>query len=168
METGQPIELGKVIKYEPMSGAVKSPRVLPRCSTLFMKTLLSLLAVAFLTVMAKAQSPILFTNLVASSGFAWDVSPSPGVVGYDIVFTTNQTWITTNTTNALAGVITGVGVPGTFASLLTVWPGVTNGTYSVFVDARDNSGSVSPYSTNVLFRVQIRPQPPKNLRIIQQ
>jgi len=131
------------------------------------KALLTGLTIAFFTTSALAQSPYVITN-PANARFEWIASTGPNIVGYDIIITTNQTVITTNGYVPPAGaIISGVGVTGLSVPVRTVWSGITNGTYSVFVDARAGDGGVSVYSSNAVFRILIRPQPPMNVRVIQ-
>lgn len=131
-----------------------------------MKNLLLTITLVACALTAKAQAPITVTNLGAR--FQWDASISPNIIGYDVYITTNQLWFTNNSLPVPSSVIIGVGVPGntTTVGLTNVWPGMTNGTYSAFADAKDASGATSVWSPNVVFRVAIAPQPPRNMRVI--
>ena len=128
-----------------------------------MKTILATIAAAFVAIAAVSAQPVTasLTNAVA-----WDPSPSPNVSIYLIMLTTNKVQMTTNgyipPQSAIIQIDT---TPATFINITNLWPAITNGTYSVFVQARNTSGIDSFTSTNLVFTMSIPPLPVRNLRL---
>lgn len=126
-----------------------------------MKSFLAIAAATILTLTALAQQSAFLTNSVA-----WDPSPSPNVSTYVVTLTTNKVAMGTNGyTPPLSAIIQVDTTPTTQISLTNLWPNITNGTYSVFVQARDTAGVDSITSSNLVFRMIIPPLPPRNLRL---
>lgn len=128
-----------------------------------MKPFLTIIAVVLLTVAALGQQNAYLTNSVA-----WDASPSPNISAYIVTLTTNKVAMSTNgyvpPSSAIIQTDT-VSAPQTQISITNLWPNITNGVYSVFVQARNTSGVDSLTSSNLVFNMVIPPLPVRNLRL---
>jgi len=128
-----------------------------------MKSLLAIATAVLIAVTALAQQPAYLTNSVA-----WDASPSPNLSVYVVTLTTNKIAMGTNgyaipataviQTDSVQAAITQI-------SITNLWPNITNGTYSVFVQARNTSGIDSITSSNLVFNMIIPPLPVRGLRL---
>ncbi len=115
-------------------------------------------AVISLVGSANAQLPASLTNSVV-----WDFGP--GSVSFDVVLTTNKTRILTNGHTLLPAAIIASATTFTNRIALTnLWPQITNGVFSVFVQV-DGVSTPSLLSTNLVFEMQIPPSPAYNLRL---
>jgi len=124
--------------------------------------LLTTLAAALLVLTAWSQKNAYLTNSVA-----WDPSPSPNVTSYVATLTTNRVAMGTNGyVPPMVAVISVDSVPAPFTqiALTNLWPSITNGIYSVFVQA-NASGFNSVTSSNIVINVIIPPLPVRNLRL---
>ena len=125
-----------------------------------MKILL-IIAASLLAITASAQPNAYLTNSVA-----WDASPSPNVSTYIVILTTNRVAFGTNGyTPPASAIIQTDTTPTTQISITNLWPNITNGVYSVFVQARNTSGVDSLTSSNLVFNMVIPPLPVRNLRL---
>lgn len=126
------------------------------------KKLFAIVTSAYLLVAAAwAQQPAFLTNSVA-----WDASPSPNIAAYVVTLTTNRVAMTTNGYVPPASAIISVDTTtSTQIAITNVWPGITNGIYSIFVQARSTSGLDSITSSNLVFTMNIPPLPVRNLRL---
>jgi hypothetical protein len=122
--------------------------------------LFAIITAAVLCVTAWAQQAAFLTNSIA-----WDPSPSAGVTSYVLTLTTNRVAFGTNGyVPPASAIIASNSTPQTQMALLNLWPGLTNGVYSVFAQA-NASGFSSVTSSNIVINVIIPPLPVRNLRL---
>lgn len=108
-----------------------------------------------------AQQTAFITN-----SLAWDASPSPNISLYVVTLTTNKVAMGTNGYVPPASAIIQTDTTTTTQiSITNLWPAITNGTYSVFVQARNTAGVDSITSSNLVFNMVIPPLPVRNLRL---
>jgi len=128
-----------------------------------MRLLLAIAAFVLAVIAASAQQPAFINNSIA-----WDPSPSPNLSVYVVMLTTNKIAMGTNgyVPPPTAIIQTDmVNAPITQISITNLWPAITNGTYSVFVTARNSAGQDSLTSSNLVFTMFIPPLPVRNLRL---
>ncbi len=126
-----------------------------------MKNLIAAVAIAAVALTTHAQQAAYLTNSVA-----WNASPSPNVSVYVVLLTTNKVAFGTNGyTPPASAIIQTDTTPTTQISLTNLWPQITNGTYSVFVQARNTFGIDSMTSSNLVFNMVIPPLPAYGLRL---
>lgn len=128
-----------------------------------MKTFLQIVAASVLLLASPAVAQV--ATATVTNAFEWN--PSPGAINYDVIITTNKVAMSTNGYNPPAtAIIESATTPGTKINITAVWSGITNGTFSVFVKARDTFGMTSLNSIPLLFQMNIPPSPPTNVRIV--
>ena len=127
------------------------------------KPLFAIVTAVVTSVTSFAQQPAFINNSVA-----WDPSPSPNLSVYVVMLTTNRVAMGTNgyvpPPSAVIQTDT-VPAPITQITITNLWPAITNGTYSVFVTARNSAGQDSITSSNLVFTMFIPPLPVRNLRL---
>jgi len=127
-----------------------------------MKTLLAI-AASLLSITALAQQP---QQAFLTNSLAWDPSPSPDISVYLVSLTTNKVHFGTNGyTIPASALITTHTTPLTSVPLTNLWPNITNGVYSVFVQARSTAGIDSITSSNLVFRMNIPLLPVRGLHL---
>lgn len=126
-----------------------------------MKKLFAIVFSVLLSFTALSQPNAYLTNSVA-----WDASPSPNISAYVVTLTTNKVAFGTNGyVPTVASIIQTDTTTTTQISITNLWPAITNGTYSVFVQARNTAGVDSITSSNLVFNMVIPPLPVRNLRL---